>query len=130
MFWTGETIVRKFVDAVNHEDATGAIALLDENCVWIDSRDNRAEGAEECREALQTMFESDARFRIHIEEVVHRLDEYLISGHTESQGEHHTSRVLWRAKVSNGRLTNWQSYRDAETPSVARLFPANSIALD
>jgi hypothetical protein len=38
--------------------------------------------------------------------------------------------VLWRAKVSNGRLTNWQSYRDAATPSVARLFPANSITLD
>lgn len=130
MFWTGETVVRKFVDAVNREDVALAVALLDENCVWIDSRDNRAEGIAECRQALQTMFDAEARFRIHIEEVVHRLDEYLISGHTEAQGKRHGSRVLWRAKASNGRLTEWQSYRDAETPSVAQLFPANSIALD
>ena len=130
MWRSGESVVKDFVAAVNREDAAAARAVLDQDCVWIDSRDNRVEGADECGAALQLMFESNARFRIHVDDMVMRHDEFLMSGRTEAEGEHSGSRVLWRVKVGNGRLKSWQSFRDAATPSMARRFAPTAVTLD
>lgn len=131
MWSSGESVVKNFVAAVNREDAAAARAVLDQDCVWIDSRDNRVEGADECGAMLQTMFESNAGFRIHVDDMVMRHDEFLMSGRTEAEGQHSGSRVLWRVKVGNGRLKSWQSFRDAATPSMTRRFaPTAAVTLD
>src|SRR5690606_13716014 len=104
MWRSGESVVKHFVAAVNREDAAAAKAVLARDCIWIDSRDNRVEGADECGAALKLMLDSNARFRSHVDDMVVRHDEFLMSGRTEAEGEHSGSRVLWRVKVGNGRL--------------------------
>jgi|SRR5690554_325112 len=130
MWRSSESIVKDFVAAVNREDSAAVRAVLDHDCIWIDSRDNVVKGADECGAVLQSMFESNARFRIHVDDMVMRHDEFLLSGRTEAKGQYSGSRVLWRVKVGNGRLKSWQSFRDAATPSMARLFASTVVTLD
>ncbi|MDG5747021.1 nuclear transport factor 2 family protein [Qipengyuania sp. XHP0207] len=122
MFQRGKRkrLARNLIAAFNAHDCAGVQACLAADCVFIDSSGARIDGRETCAETTRRFFEAEPGFHLAITSYTVVGEEVLMSGTTTARDPLVAKDRLWRAKIVQGEVAEFQSYCDGEPRLLAR----------
>jgi len=118
-----ESVVLKFVDAINDADLERLVSLLTDRHVFIDSDGSEIVGAEPVLEAWSRFFSMVADYRVRVQETFHSGSTVVLigsaSGTPRLDGVPEPERrwsvpAAWRAVVDGDRLARWQVFVNPE----------------
>lgn len=113
---------RRLVEAVNSGDAMAVEACLASDCRFTDSAGDTIEGRSLCGRAVRQLLILEPGYRIIVEQYAVHDDEVLMSGHVQAQDHLLAKDRLWRARISGGKITEWQSYCDGEARQLVHIL--------
>lgn len=101
-----------FAVAISNNDVAALTALMSEDHRFIDSREHAVVGREAVTAVWEHFFSRQPGYSNHIDSTLVRGDEVFLTG--RSQGSHPglCGHALWRARVRDGKIAEWQVYRD------------------
>lgn len=118
-----ETVVLKFVDAINHADLGRLAALMTESHVFIDSDGSQVAGRASMLDAWSQYFSMMHDYRVAVRETFSSANTVVLVGTAEgawatsasSGGEGRWSvPAAWRAVVDGAAIAVWQVFVNPE----------------
>ena len=105
---------RQFVAAINRHDAEAIAALLAPDHVFIDSVDNRVQGAAHMRAAWRGYFAMCPDYRVRIDRQISRRGIVLAVGEAGGTIDNVPWRTpaAWQATIRNGLVLEWRVFAD------------------
>ena len=113
---------RALVDAFNRHDASAVVASVTPDCRFIDSAGGCIEGHEAIRNATLQFMQMEPEFEILLESSSVVEDELLMRGTTKATDPLVAKDRLWRARIREGLVCEWQSFCDGEAQRLARML--------
>lgn len=105
-------IVTAFARAISDNDVAAMTALMSEDHTFIDSREHAVVGRAAVAAVWEHFFERQPGYATHIESTVARGDEVFLTGHSDGSHRGLCGHALWRARIRDGRIAEWQVYRE------------------
>lgn len=113
---------RQLMAAFNAHDHLALATCLTADCIFIDSAGGRIEGRSGCVEATRLFMKLEPEFHVEVDSYSVVGDEVLMQGETTARDPLVAKDRLWRAKVEDGRISEFQTYCDGEPRQLARLL--------
>ena len=102
--------VSDYVAAVNAHDLRAATALLADDARLTDSGGQVVTGREACADLIERALAFMPGYKLHIDSMHARGNEVLLRGHVEGTYPLPGSPSHFRAIVSRGKLSSWESF--------------------
>ncbi len=115
-------VARDYIDAVNARDADRVDALLADDCRFVDSRGEWLEGRANVVEATRNFFELERNFRWHDMKFAMHNGDVLMRGRATADDARLAQDTLWQARVSDGKITHWQSFGAGDPVALVRIL--------
>ena len=103
-------IAMQLVAALNTRSPDRVCELITPDCRFIDSTGGAIEGAPAIEAATKKFFELDPTFRLEIRSSTVRGDDALLSGRSRSSEPSLNHDTLWRMKVRDAKIAEFQSF--------------------
>ena len=113
---------RALVEAFNRHDAAAVVASVTADCRFIDSAGGCIEGHDAIRSATLQFMQMEPEFEILLESSSVVEDEVLMRGTTKAADPLVAKDRLWRARIREGLVCEWQSFCDGEAQRLARML--------
>ena len=113
---------RALVEAFNTHDAAAVVASVTHDCRFIDSSGGCIEGHDAIRNATAQFMQMEPAFEIIVESSSVMEDEVLMRGTTKATDPLVAKDRLWRARIRDGLVCEWQSFCDGEAQRLARML--------
>ncbi len=98
------------VKAFNAHQADLVGAAICDDCLFIDSGGDAIDGAAACTAATAKFMEIEPDFAISVTDLTVVADEVLMVGTTTARNELVAKDRMWRAKIRDGKVCEWQSF--------------------
>jgi GNAT superfamily N-acetyltransferase/ketosteroid isomerase-like protein len=108
------SLVMRFNDCINDQDADGLHALMTEDHKFIDSSGDVDCGREEMTQGWRDFFKSFPDYRNLFSCVEARDDFVVILGRSVCKYEPLHGPAIWTAKVRDGLMSEWRVYHDTD----------------
>ncbi len=125
MWWGSrkrETVVKRYIDAMNRQSVNDIAVLLADNVRFIDARGDWIEGRPDVLLAAQRLFALDPALRIDVEQMTPHGSFVLLRGQTRGSLEMFNQRMLWRAMVEANHIVSFQSFTSGDPPPLVRML--------
>ncbi|WP_128893096.1 nuclear transport factor 2 family protein [Erythrobacter sp. HKB08] len=122
-----KAVASRFLAAIEAEDLDTIESLLANDVVYTDSRGDSISGYSSCVEAMRRMFEMDIAFAIQPSSMTQAGENVLIRGRCSSRDPRLNAQCLWRFRVRNGKLAEYQSHRASDPPAFARFLMPEAV---
>ena len=122
-----KAVASRFLAAVEAEDLDTIESLLANDVVYTDSRGDSISGYSSCVEAMRRLFEMNIGLAIHPSSMAQVGDNVLIKGRCCSRDPRLNAQCLWRIRVRNGKLAEYQSHRASDPPAFARVLMPEAV---
>lgn len=118
-------LVNSFIEAINNQNITQIITLLDEDHLFINSQDKKLSGKENVIRAWLKYFELFPDYHIEAEQIVASDDMIAIFGYSSGTYKNLADKSnlnywrlpsSWKVSVQNSLITKWQVYTDNFVP--------------
>ena len=119
-------VVERYIEAVNHRDLGAVEAVIDADIRMVDSQGEWLDGREETLRAHRRFFDLEPSFRLDAASSVARGNEVLLQGSTSASDPTLARDTLWKARVSKGKLTYFQSFGPPDAPHLARALAGDA----
>ena len=103
-------IAMQLVAALNTRSPDRVCELITPDCRFIDSTGGAIKGAPAIEAATKKFFELDPTFRLEISSSTVRGDDALLSGRSRSSEPSLNHDTLWRMKVRDAKISEFQSF--------------------
>ncbi|QZD92275.1 nuclear transport factor 2 family protein [Qipengyuania xiapuensis] len=113
---------RQLMAAFNAHDHLALAKCITADCTFIDSSGGRLEGRSNIVEATRMFMTMEPEFHIEVDSYSVVGDEVLMQGETTAKDPLVAKDRLWRARVEDGRIAEFQTYCDGEPRQLARLL--------
>ena len=100
----------RLVNAFNAHEARQVIRAISMDCLFIDSAGDAIEGADALCQAVAAFMEIETDFAIKITDSTVVNDEVLLVGETRAHNPLVAKDRMWRAKIRDGKVCEWQSF--------------------
>lgn len=110
--------VRGYVDAVNSGDPAAIAPWITEDFAIIDSTRQTVRGKRSCLELIAILRRQTRFYGLRIDKFTYRGGNVLMRGRVESSDPRLTAPTMFRARVGNGRVAEWQSYASQPVKSL------------
>jgi len=115
--------VQRYIAALNACDTETIDGLLADDIRYVDSSGGWLEGRENVVSATRDFFDTGIEFRIDDAKIVLHGDEVLVRGVASARDPELATDKLWKAKVTNGKLSFWQGFGDKGVPFARMVSP-------
>ena len=109
----------RLVNAFNAHDAALVEDSICNDCVFIDSGGDALEGARNCGEACEAFMRIEPDFHITVTDLTVVQDEVLMVGETQANNPLVAKDRMWRAKIRDGLVCEWQSFCEGDPAHLA-----------
>jgi ketosteroid isomerase-like protein len=118
---TATTIVKAFIDAINHGDSAGLSNLMTEDHIFVDSAGTRSSNSADLIRGWSEYFRMFPDYRIEVENIIRKGNLVAVFGtaigtYKGNRGLVPENRIempaAWRAVVENDKVKLWQVYAD------------------
>ena len=125
-------IAQAFIAEINRGDIDALTALMTDDHVFVDMAEGRSEGRDQMRHNWEGYFRLFPDYKINIDEAHFSGSDIILIGESTGSlsdfgrdilqragkqninGEEFQGPAIWRAKVRNGLVAEWQVYRDTK----------------
>lgn len=121
-----EAVALDFLRSFAGHDPVKPLSMLSADVVYIDSTAEQVEGRDACEDILRRYFALDMQFSADVEVVASAGDTVLIKGRISSHVPQLNANCHWRIKVRDGKITEYQSFRDSFPPAIIRMLERES----
>ena len=120
-------LAQRLIAAFNAHDHSQVRQCLAPDCVFIDSSGARIDGRETCAETTRRFMQTEPNFHLAVASYTVADDQVLMGGRTTARDPLVAKDRLWRVRIRDGRVTEFQTYCDGEPRLLARTLAPDKV---
>jgi len=105
-------LVVAFNACINARDLDGLSSLMSDDHKFIDAAGGIVAGKTSCREAWNGFFAAFPDYQNHFDDMRTTGDTVIVAGQSSCADARLAGPALWRARVADGSVVEWQVYPD------------------